>query len=308
MSILNLPEEIVRQILLNIEFTKIYRECSLVCSDWNEIIKNKKFLINKMCNEIVNYPSNPREVSDQELCLCRKYINNYDINFALAFSAYGSSSFKDLIFHYTFAIAENPKCFWISKETEDSFDEWLSYGLTFDAEFISELRIIFAEITNPNNREQKFCFAPFSIRIEIKNGNGDIIYIQSFSVEHTSSKQVFIFNKPIFLTLDCRVIVHFIGKREKIPGKGYYVGVKELFFYGKGGTHYPFYYDGNNFGRKSNQEFKEMVSFLILCKNKLYSCAEFCIANKSRLSPAQIEQLKDFLNQVGIFVSRVRLR
>lgn len=299
-----LPEEIIQQILLKVEFSQIFNECALVCSDWNKLINNKQFLINKMKETVLNYPDTFRDLTEDEFNFCKKYIQNINKNTGIPLATYESSSFCNIYHHYTFAIAENPNCFWVSKGYEESNDEYLTYGICFDIAIIKNLQIQFANFSDQDG--SNILLIPYSVKIEIKNGKGKLILSQSFDVELNCLNHIFTFSKEIFMTSDCRIRVYLIGKREKYPlSQKYHVGIKRLYFYGKAGVEYPYYFN-ETIKKKPYEDIVFKCREIIFNKNLLHKMSEYCDKNRNLLTRNQTIDLFSELRAIGaLFRSRM---
>jgi len=279
----DLPFEIIQKILKDVEFTHTYQMCTLVCSHWNNIIKNKQFLIHKMQDNLINYPNSYRDISNIEFELCKKYFSKD--NFGVAVLCNGCSSVKNSFYHFLFSIAEHPNCYWASKPSTEPTDEFLTFKIIFDIFIVKEISLKYMEHDGRS-------YSPLSIKVDfIKNET--IFYTQT-----SNDVERIIFPKDIFLIQDCVVRVNFIGKREKADyDNKYYIGVRNILFCGKGGLSFPFYFD-QLWKKRTQDELSTKRGKIIYFKNCLYGYANQSVMFRNKISFFQHQEFTNILNNM----------
>ncbi len=278
----DLPNDILANILQNIEFNNINNNCKFACKKWLKIINNPYFSVEVCSSTYMNYPNiGFRKITNDEIDCCKKLLTqNEKKNIPL--KIYSSSSIDHYSQHHTFSLSENKNIFWSSSGTISSdTNEVLTYGIFMNMAIISSISINFFEAYW---LEGEPCFASNAIIIEITNENSKTIFKQEFTVEKNNFQQTFNLKNQVFLTKECRILLHLIGKREKQnTDSKYYVCVSNFNIYGNSGLSIPFSFENDKVIKIEKPEFTKLVDKYISLKNRIYMFAELIsrIANQN---------------------------
>ena len=297
-----LPNEIIKLILLNLSYPYDLDKLCKVNKNINNIIKHHHFIRDICLSKIINYVY-ADTISDTELKFCDAVIRNISINNAMPLKAIYASSTHHTSSHIVLSVAEHPHTFWLSdgSKTSDT-NETLIYKPFFDLSIIRGFMIGFPKLKN--EQENYICFAPYSVKLIIKDNFDNIIFSsENFNVLHTSDRQTFYFNNNILVTSDYSFIISLIGKREQIMNLKYYVGVSFFSMLGTCGVQLPFAFKNSKF---VNVNLRETIPNIIAVKNQLYYIAGYIA--KYKINIPNPELIKNYLDKLsyGETINRIQ--
>lgn len=293
-TIQNLPQELLQLILLKIDSSQIYKECKLVCSDWNNIIKTNQFFQEYINEQIIN---NKALIDNNQLSkeiLSKIHNNLYSL---VQISIYESSSYKNIYTHHLNTLSNHYKCFWCSSGTNAETNEYLIYGISFDIGIIRQCHINFWE--NELGTKDKYHFPSIGIIFEFIDCNNKIFYSEKYIIDN-EPKQIFQFMKPIFLTKYDRIKINFIGKRySSFSDKLFYLCVSSILFFGNNGLHLSYKIENNKFIKMSEVEINKKNYIISLSKEQIYRLTDWCHDNKNMIGEEAKQILLNYFNLVG---------
>ena len=294
----NLPIDVIQQILTKVEFSQILNECRLVCSVWNSIIKNKRFILEYIQENVINYPNfRSREITPDEMNLFKIITSPY-VPSNIVLNTYEASSFDHFSQHHLMTISDDVSVFWSSKGTSESCDEYITYGISTDIAIIREICFRFFLSQWILKDGSPVCFSSQSIRIDILDENSRIIYSQPFQTQHSNSVQRFTFDKPIFVTNSCRIKLNLIGKREK-QDQLYYSCIKFFKVFGDKDIWLSHDFDGNKITKKSFQDIISSIRKLKINIHRINGSAYHCFIHRSNAREERVEAIINMLNKLG---------
>lgn len=294
----NLPIDVIQQILTKVEFSQILNECRLVCSVWNSIIKNKRFIFEYIKENVINYPNfRSREITPDEMNLFKIITSQY-VPSNIVLNTYEASSFDHFSQHHLMTLSDDVSVFWSSKGTSESCDEYITYGISTNMAIIREICFRFFLSQWILKDCSPVCFSSHSIRIDILDENSRIIYSQPFQTQHSNSVQRFTFDKPIFVTNSCRIKLNLIGKREK-QDQNYYSCIKFFKVFGDKDIWLSHDFDGNKITKKSFQDIISSIRKLKINIHRINGSAYHCFIHRSNVREERVEAIINNLNKLG---------
>lgn len=294
----NLPIDVIQQILTKVEFSQILNECRLVCSVWNSIIKNKRFIFEYIKENVINYPNfRSREITPDEMNLFKIITSQY-VPSNIVLNTYEASSFDHFSQHHLMTLSDDVSVFWSSKGTSEPCDEYITYGISTNMAIIREICFRFFLSQWILKDCSPVCFSSHSIRIDILDENSRIIYSQPFQTQHSNSVQRFTFDKPIFVTNSCRIKLNLIGKREK-QDQNYYSCIKFFKVFGDKDIWLSHDFDGNKITKKSFQDIISSIRKLKINIHRINGSAYHCFIHRSNVREERVEAIINNLNKLG---------
>lgn len=288
-----LPNEIIKLILLNLSYPYDLNKLSRVNKNINNIIKHHHFIRDMCLSKIINY-IHADTISDTELKFCDDVLQYISKNHDMPLKAIYASSTHHIASHIVLSVAGYPNTFWLSNGSETSdTNETLIYKPFFDLSIVRGFMIEFPKL----KKEQKnyICFAPYSVKLIIKDNFDNIIFSsQNFNVLHTSDRQTFYFNNNILVTSDYSFVISLIGKREQVMNLKYYVGVSFFTMLGTSGNQLPYAFKNSEF---INVNLSNTISHIIAIKSQLYNIAGYIA--KYKINIPNPELIKNNLDKLS---------
>ena len=298
----SLPTEIINKILLNVDLDFLVKNCLTVNKSWKNEIKSMSFMIDYCIHQIKNFPNlRHKKLSLEEYLIHLRCLSFIKKNDYISLCLHNASSTDKMLQHAVFTISNHPFAFWSSKgsDNKDS-NEILTYGILFEIGIINQLKIRFLKakwIDNFNENDGYPCFTSENVKVIVENKKNEIIYSSKiFSVEHNDSQQIFNID-PIFVTKDCRIHIHLIGKREaQLDDSKYYVCINSVSFYGITEISLPYEFDGTKFSLIEKEKLVEKIKKVITIKQQLYYISDFIVRNQNNIREENVleKYLDDF--------------
>lgn len=300
----DLPQEVLVNILLKVEYAYLVKNCIFVNHSWNRIIKHKDFIIHYCKDATECYPRNTSR-NTEEIEFCTAYASKMR-DMRIPIRALSASSTDDSSQHIAFTITDHVDVFWSSKGTTSEADnEQLIYDIAFEVSIIKFIRISFFKagwLSHVDGNPP--CFTSKLLRIDILNDLEVLVYSSpTFSVAHTSDSQQFNLPKPVFIAKGYKIHLHLIGKTERqLEDNLFYTCVSN---FSLGGFVAPnFISDGNNFGKFSDQHFRVIVNKIKAAKMFLLRLSQRIILDRNFANTPQVQFYLDKLSKLEFRLER----
>lgn len=279
--LVDLPVDILIQILQKVEHQHLLQKCSLVNKTFLQIIKNPQFPINICLEKFLLYPPiNRHLVTEYEPGLCSHVLISKIESIPLKY--FEATSTDHISEHMIFSIDQHRDTYWssVGSVSEDSVDI-LEYRIAMYIGVIYEVRLNFFEATwlqMTHEYEGYQCFSPKEIKIVIQTE--ELTYISpKYDVKHNNLEQSFQLEVPVFVTNRSKIQLYLIGKREKQVIDGlYYVCVNNFGLIGVSGINVPYLWDEEcGVFKFSEEEMEQSIKYLVKKKMKLYQLSTFLV-------------------------------
>jgi len=278
MNINELPQEILYNILLKLDYTYLITNCSLVNRNWKNFIKGYDLPIH-YCREFIEGYPHITTRNSTEIEFCKTVLTTTQNGIHIPLKAISASSTDHLSQHVAFTIAEFFLTFWSSKGSiSENDDELIVYEIGSGVAVLKFLKITFFKANwLPEINGRRPCFASKSIRIEINNEKGDKLYVSPiFDVIKSNNPQLFYLPKPFFVNEGYKIKLHLFGKLEKeLTDNKFYTCVHNFEIFGISNFIFPFQFKNGIFMKYSDEEFKLIKHNISYAKNILYKLADY---------------------------------